>query len=523
MRGANRSPVTSLAGLYNGGMNRNLLETHAKEIKGTISCFDRLIFYGTFREICNPIAMGYQLYLDGSLYKDYENKYANELRLNVKKNIQSIAKQKKLDIHHLNHEVRKEAFVQNIIKTRRVRSGVVCILSAMESCSCFKTKKNNKTNYLELQWSKGKCLHYYIYILDKEYGLCHLRIPTWAPFRLQFYFNGHDWLERQMKSEGIRLKKIDNCFVHISNFERAQEISNSLVVSKLHERLNELAGDFVSVFSKWGGSLQWSIHQAEMATDIIFKNDSFLPVLYDELIRTAAIEIKVENIYSFLGKRLTKASTQEVASRLQTFIEGTRIKHSLGKASVKMYDKQGVILRIETTTNNVSMFKHHREVKRRDGTSEKKYAAMKKTIYSLGALHEQMLACNKRYLNFISQWKDHTRERSDLDRVTKSVKDEKERSYRGLNFFHSYDLRFIQAILRGENEIYGVSNRMLQKNLPGWSSNKIGRVLKRFRVLKLIKRVGRTYKYYLTELGKRTLVAALQLKERVIIPAFSHV
>jgi len=32
---------------------------------------------------------------------------------------------------------------------------------------------------------------------------------------------------------------------------------------------------------------------------------------------------------------------------------------SLGKSSIKMYDKHGIVLRIETTTNDVSSFKHH--------------------------------------------------------------------------------------------------------------------------------------------------------------------
>ena len=48
------------------------------------------------------------------------------------------------------------------------------------------------------------------------------------------------------------------------------------------------------------------------------------------------------------------------------------------------------------------------------------------------------------------------------------------------------------AILRGEYQIAGFSNRTLQPYLEGWSSQKIGRILKRFRVLRLIKRVGRT-------------------------------
>jgi hypothetical protein len=159
-----------------------------------------------------------------------------------------------------------------------------------------------------------------------------------------------------------------------------------------------------------------------------------------------------------------------------------------------MYDKQARMLRIETTTSDVSFFKHHREVRHRDSTREMKYAPARKTIYSLGAVAEQMQACNKRYLSFISQWQDHSRERIDLRKITGSVKDDKQWSYSGLNFFQSDDSTFMLAILCDEYQIAGFSNRALQPHLAGWNPQKIGRVLKRFRVLRLIKRVGCTYK-----------------------------
>ena len=286
-------------------------------------------------------------------------------------------------------------------------------------------------------------------------------------------------------------------------------------------RLDELASRFVAVHRRWGSGLHWTTYQAEWATDIVFKSTRILPDLYQELVRTAAVEVKCPDIYGFLGRRLTEQSASEVSNRLQTLIEGTRIKHTLGHTSIKMYDKQDRILRIETTTSNVSFFKHHREVRHRDGTRETKHTSMRKTIYRLGALGEQMQACSRRYLSFISQWRDHSRERADLRKVTRSVKDNKQRSYRGLNFFRQDDLQFMLAIIRGEHLINGFTNRALQALLPGWSPQKIGRMLTRFRVLRLIKRIGKTYKYYLAQLGKRTLVAALQLKERVILPAMA--
>jgi hypothetical protein len=109
------------------------------------------------------------------------------------------------------------------------------------------------------------------------------------------------------------------------------------------------------------------------------------------------------------------------------------------------------------------------------------------------------------------QIRDHIKERTDLRKVTRSTKDDKQHSCRGLNFFMKDDLDFMPAILHGEYTISGFSNCLLQQHLPGWSSQKIGRMLRRFRVLRLIKRAGKSYKNYLAARGRKTIVAALDV------------
>src|SRR6185312_11633208 len=96
----------------------------------------------------------------------------------------------------------------------------------------------------------------------------------------------------------------------------------------------------------------------------------------------------------------------ELGNDFHTRIEGTRIKHHMGQAAIKMYDKQALVLRIETTVNDVTFFKHHRKVEHKDGTSEVTLAPMKKTIHSLAALQELLLAANRRYLDFLSDLLD---------------------------------------------------------------------------------------------------------------------
>jgi hypothetical protein len=46
-----------------------------------------------------------------------------------------------------------------------------------------------------------------------------------------------------------------------------------------------------------------------------------------------------------------------MGNRFNIRIEGTRIKHTMGPVSLKLYDKFCLILRIETTVNDPAFFK----------------------------------------------------------------------------------------------------------------------------------------------------------------------
>ena len=83
------------------------------------------------------------------------------------------------------------------------------------------------------------------------------------------------------------------------------------------------------------------------------------------LTRHSVLIVKAETIATFLWRKIAPNLAQEIGNQFSTRIEGTCIKHRFGKSSIKMYDKLGIILRIETTTNDVSSFKHDRKVEHR--------------------------------------------------------------------------------------------------------------------------------------------------------------
>jgi hypothetical protein len=509
-----------------------LLETYRREISGLLECFDRVLLTGTYQAIGWPQAMTGYLSARGIALRDIGSGVANGWRKEIGTQIRALARAEGVEVRQVQPSERKEEVVAQILARRGRRPGVVCVLGAMERCRCFALGHAAATGWAHLVWSPGKCQHFYIYFVDAEFGLCHLRVPTWAPFRLQFYCNGHDWLERQMKEAGLRFQKADNCFLHVSDLQAAQALVRGFDPRRLHRLLEETAARWVSVHRQFGPTLHWSIHEAEWSADLLFKRRRLLPELYRSLVRTAIIEVGCTDIYHFLGKKPQASRKPKATSRLQTFIQGTRIKHTLGATSLKMYDKAERVLRIECTTHDVSTFTHYRKVEPRrsgcpgsgqsaagsSGVAEKKWAPMRKTLYSLGALGRAMSACTRRYLAYISQWRDQTRARHDLRVITLSCRDAKARSVRGVNFFREDDLLLLQALQRGEHQIQGVRNRQLQDHLPGWSPPKIGRNLRRLRVLKILKRVPGTRKYYPTPRGEKVIAAGLQLTERLILP-----
>jgi DNA-binding MarR family transcriptional regulator len=133
-------------------------------------------------------------------------------------------------------------------------------------------------------------------------------------------------------------------------------------------------------------------------------------------------------------------------------------------------------------------------------------------------LSELLGAANKRYSEFISAFDNREVGRKKLMRVSSS-KTENNRNCKGFNFFDKKDLTVLLAVLRGEFNIGGFRNKDLRKFFK-LKPSQISRLVKRLRIHGLIKKVGKSYKYYLTALGKETIIMAQRLKEIVIIPAY---
>src|SRR5262249_38967935 len=202
----------------------------------------------------------------------------------------------------------------------------------------------------------------------------------------------------------------------------------------------------------------------------------------------------------------------EVVSDLKQRPEGLRIKHSCGKNSVKMYDKQGQVLRVETTIHDAAGLKTYRPTG--DGTLQ--WQPLRKGVADLHRRCELSQAANERYLEALGAVESSTPlEKLSAPLCRAFVK--QGRRYRGLNPLHEDDARLLEAVQQGTHLISGFRNRDIRQILygdppaderkRGSQSNRVGRLLGLLRAHGLIRKVPKTQRYQVTQQGRTQLAA----------------
>jgi hypothetical protein len=447
-----------------------------------LSCCDRIIVTGTLPGACYAKGMMGLFSARQIRVFDYP-RFAEPLRDRVRDRAAELASAAGVTIEQIaKKHIRKKDVVAKILAGRGDHPGLVHIISAMEACNTDKPWHDKQTHRTFLRPDTGKCLHYYCYFIDAELGLIYLRVPTWCPFRPQFYCNGHSWLARQLTAAGIGFTLADNALLHIDDWERAQTLASGLSPDVLRQVLDRYAQQCCPVLDVFAQSYHWSFMQVEYATDLVFRSPTILKPLYQQLSRQAILTVKAEHVATFLGHRITAQLAQEIGSQFATRIEGTCVRHRFGKSAIKIYDKFGLVLRIETTTNDVPAFKHYRKVEHRQGPATRTLAPApapaRKTIYSLIDLREILLGCNRRYLEYLSSLDDFSAGIRALDRLTQPRRVNR-RNLKGLNFFSRVEQSLLAALQRPGFNIAGLRRADLRPLLTPCSPATLSRQLAR--------------------------------------------
>ena len=502
-----------------------LIQQHGEKVTGVVSGFDRLVLRGSLRMLSFVEGMMGYLSAKDVLLKEF-GEHVGKMTKQLK--AASVAEAERLGrpVEYLqSSRTGKEPIARKIAKEDGIEEGLICVLKCVEPCMSYDIRRDRGTKKLVLEPRLRKCEHLYHYWIDPVFGWMNARIQTWFPFPIHVCLNGREWLGRQMDRTGMRYERRENCYVGIEDVGGAQRLLEEQLriswpgaMERVAERVNPARGKIFG--DSPVGQYYWSVHQSEWATDVMFRSASELSKIYAALVQGGIGVFSSPDVMRFLGRKMHGNFQGEVVSEYRERPEGVRVRHRVGGNSVKVYDKQGSILRVETTINDPQGFKVYRPKEGEpDGACE--WRPMRKGVADLHRRAQVSQQSNERYLEALASLDTAEPTRELVGPMCRAV-EWKGQKVRGIRPWTSADRDLLEAVGRGEFVVNGVRNRDLVRHLygdkppnPEDSRRVASRVTRKLRMLRahgIIKKVPRTHRYVVTTRGRDMVSAALKLQ-----------
>jgi hypothetical protein len=491
------------------------LRKHRDQITGVLSCPDRVIFKG-YLGLNDPMSVEAFLGRHGVLLKDFK-KFAKAQSNVIQQHAITVAKQAGRPYEYLRSYKDKDAYVKKILARDSVTEGLVCVLSTLEASPSYKLKYG--TERPRLGHDRPRCLCIYFYLIDKTLGLMHVRLQTWLPYTVQVYVNGHEWLARKFDAHSIGYTRRDNAFTSVEDPKRAQRFADKWAAVNWPHQLTRRVRGFNPLFRTLlaGMAYYWVTDQFEYATDIMFKDCSVLRRLYLKLLQHAVLMFSAEDVLSFLGKKLHGLFEGEVLTDYKKRQPGARIKHRVKANWIKMYDKFGSVLRIETVINDPYAFKVRRMGKRK-GELVMAWLPLPKGVAYLYRYVEIAHATNARYLEALAVVEDPGATQDEMAALARPVCPRTGKSHRGFNPFAPDDILLFTVLMRGEFHLMGFRNKDVRLRLfPAArthhddcrNSARVSRQLQILHAHHFIAKIPRSRRWKVTQLGQRMMATAI--------------
>jgi hypothetical protein len=506
------------------------IRKHDSKIVGTLSGWDRIRFRGTIRMLAAVPGLMAWLTENEQRLTGFKQ-FGLALTARLKASMEQVAAATKFPIKYLaSSALSKEDLVKLLLKQEGISEGIVRVFSCVEPCRSFEIRRDREKKMIDLVPALRKCMHWYVYFVDSVFGLCHVRIQSWLPFTIHICINGREWLCRELAAAGIGFRRQDNCITHVEDFQAAQKLLDAQPWADWTGMLNALLDRACPAlrdltYREQRLNYYWSADETEWATDVMFRSPKFLADLYPSLVRHAITTFSSRDVLRFLGRSrspMTKGIHHsfegEVVSDLKARPEGVRVKHSVNRNSVKMYDKaydvQVAALRVETTINDARDMKVYR-ASESDPSGPKSWLPLRKGVVDLPRRAEISQAANTRYLTALAAVDSQTPIGQLADAISLPL-NWNGRRVRGLTPLVGEDASLAKILLRGEFSINGFRNRDVRELLfPGTRSpieqrrlsGKVTRLLRLFRAHGLIQKIRATHRYQLTTEGRRCLPA----------------
>lgn len=265
----------------------------------------------------------------------------------------------------LARKVRKEEQLRPYFAAaeRAGRMGLVAVGVAQERMNGLRARKvASRPGRALFEWSRASVYvnHYYVYLLDPEWGPAFICIAGYAPWGIRVHLNGHEWLKRSLARSGVRVVPLDNGIRECDDPALAQRLGAGLGPDQVR-----------AFFARWMAVLPQPLTERDRADGYVYH----LSMLQVEVADTAVLDRpqrarrwfeatiaeqlalgRPDEVSLLFDRRIIRRGRHPTPGRFATVVIAPQtlpvLRLHYRKCVLKQYLKQGRALRTEVTFND---------------------------------------------------------------------------------------------------------------------------------------------------------------------------
>lgn len=265
----------------------------------------------------------------------------------------------------LARKVRKEEQLRPYFEAaiRQGRSGLVAVGVAQERMNGLRARKvASRPGRALFEWGRASVYvnHYYLYLLDPEWGPAFLCIAGYAPWGIRIHLNGHEWLKRALARRGVQVVPLANGIRECSDAPLAQRLGLALGPDEVRtffaRWMRELPQPLTARDRADGYRYALSMLQVEVADTAVLDRPLRARRWFEATIAEQLALGRPDEVSLLFDRRIVRHGPRPTRGRFETSVISPHtlpvLRLRYRKAVLKQYLKEGRALRTEVTFND---------------------------------------------------------------------------------------------------------------------------------------------------------------------------
>jgi hypothetical protein len=498
------------------------METFAKLFERFLSfvyhCFDRIVIQGYLPLLTRPEHIVH-------FFRDVHGQYPITPEVLAKRTpeyrawVEGYARNHKIPILQAEKGVSKEDAVGPYLQRmeRRNQHGVYCIFRGMEMGSTFSSRmpkfSTDDPDYRIIRRVPSRFLHYYFYIRDPVIGPLSMCVGTYLPFQTTYYLNGHNFIEIQLRQQGVAFRKDDNAFLSTADPKALQAAADKLSAAIIEKRLNHWSWLLCPKFSEKDRKAvnlqrEYSINQIEYCRNFIFKRHFPIHKIFERSCELGLFRLSADKVAHIFGVRVSKRLRGKLYSVLEKLDHGHHVMRIYCKNLVgRMYEKFSTFLRLEVCVNRM------------------KDLGLNKGLKNLEHLRRKLVATTDRFAAFEAQSLNVHVDFPLFQKMALPVTSGKTK-IAGIKIHDTRMMRLMEVLLHGGTQLNGWRTVDIHQAILAsfglaadrYTLNQLRYDLRKMKAHGLLERNGKRYLYRLTDKGTKAALMFVLFHSRVCGP-----